>query len=816
MERTAIEVEKDLAVDPVSGDVKAQARVQPGTLTHQQMLDAGFGHSSAKGFYYTRDPAVMARGRELAGQIPPGSTSVTPAGTPVATSPTQPPVQMPRPVANRPTGPLTAGSIVLTPVERPTKKGKTYIRYETTSSFDREANSMLATAGMKWDGDNKVWFVYTQDAPDVVANLEAAQDPSHERHEEMKGKIQERIEKKDAESRVETATYFNLEGHDEVAYNNRNATTALPGSELIPQTATKFFPYQQAAVVQARGHKGCFLFDDMGVGKTSTAIGMINDRAANVKPVQNVLIICPLIVRSKWVSEVKRFLAGPGLRNEAGQMELKLDSVKRDPATNRVAFPDANIVVIPWHMTAQFEEQIYGRHWDMVIVDEGHRGKHPGTQWTQAINGKYDKKAKTYVSPGIPRDQTVILTGTPPEKSWEYHSLFRMADPEHFQSDQQFRDSFAEQRTMRVERKQKKDAKPMPGASDDDSGGKMQITVPVGPKNEELLNKMLYGGGSTTDGEHIDVVGMRRMLEDVQPQLPPFQTNNFEVDPSDILDDPEASADVYAPNLAKAKEASTYLAQVQRSQEYANVLSLDRAIQQAIREKRDPIEIQDLDAKLSMALKVGFEERSQVRRQMGMRKVPVVNQTADYIRSEEPTAKIVIFCVHKEVVAAIAAAEQAKANAEAEAINQQNARIARESGAAPAEPVKPWKVVVITGDESGEQRDIAKDTFQEDPTVKVVVCTFGAAKEGIELTAGNHEIVAELPDTIESIEQAQRRIRRIGQTQPAFAHVIIDPRGLDYVTYKRLIRNKKVRNAINASTSPGYAAIYRTILGTHV
>lgn len=818
MERVAIEIERDLVMDTETGQPKAQARVQPGTLTHEQMLQLGFGHSQKKGFYYTSDPAVIQRGHETAGTQGGVPQAVQPQMQPLPNDGVAPPAPVARP--ERPPRatmqdlvPIPIGEMVLNPVERIARSGRPYARYEVEGAT-MEQRHMLSTAGMNWDKANKVWFVFANKVDEVVATLRIALDASHEGHADMQDKINERKEKKEAENRVDGVLSFGLEGFDEQAYESRNSTDAPPGSETIPQNEkTPFYPYQKGAIVQARGKTGMLLFDDMGVGKTSTAIGMINDRAAMNLPAKNILVIAPLIVRSKWISEIKRFMTGPGLKSpDTGQIELNVGSVRHDVATGGVSFPETDIVVIPWHMLSKFRDQIYSRNWDMVIVDEAHRGKHPGTQWTQVLNGTYDKKQKEYTSAGFSRDQTVLLTGTPPEKSWEYFSLLRIADPgadgSNFVSEQQFRDSFAEQVKMRVPRKGKKDTN-APTGGDDDKQGMMNITVSTGPKNEDILNKILYGGGSTLDGKPINVAGVRRMLEEVQPQLPSFQSSSIEFDPSELLDDPEASKEVYAPNLERAREASKSLNDIQRSGEYGQILNVDRAIQNAIRNNQSTEEIQDLEVKLKQAMKVTFEERSPARVAMGIRKVPVVNQSIDYIRNENPTAKIVVFCVHKEVVQAIVEGERAKAVAEAEATNKENLTRAKAANQPPPELVAPRKVVVITGNESGDARDRAREQFQTDPQVKVIVCTFGAAKEGIELTAGSQLVIAEIPDTLESMDQAQRRIRRIGQTEPAFAHILLDPRGLDYVIYKNLLRNKKVRNAINASS---YDRLYRLII----
>jgi SNF2 family DNA or RNA helicase len=55
----------------------------------------------------------------------------------------------------------------------------------------------------------------------------------------------------------------------------------------------------------------------------------------------------------------------------------------------------------------------------------------------------------------------------------------------------------------------------------------------------------------------------------------------------------------------------------------------------------------------------------------------------------------------------------------------------------------------------------------------VLLCTFGAASTGINLTSSNLMVINDLPWEVASLEQAKKRSHRIGQTRPCrIVHVI--------------------------------------------
>jgi SNF2 family DNA or RNA helicase len=75
------------------------------------------------------------------------------------------------------------------------------------------------------------------------------------------------------------------------------------------------------------------------------------------------------------------------------------------------------------------------------------------------------------------------------------------------------------------------------------------------------------------------------------------------------------------------------------------------------------------------------------------------------------------------------------------------------------------RVRAITGDVSMEKRQQYVDMFNNNQ-LDVLLCTYGAASTGINLTASNLMIMNDLPWTVAEYEQAKKRSHRLGQKRP--------------------------------------------------
>lgn len=84
---------------------------------------------------------------------------------------------------------------------------------------------------------------------------------------------------------------------------------------------------------------------------------------------------------------------------------------------------------------------------------------------------------------------------------------------------------------------------------------------------------------------------------------------------------------------------------------------------------------------------------------------------------------------------------------------------------------KGWKVEVIQGGVPVEKRKGIVGSFQAG-NLDALICTYGAASEGITLTKSYHEVLNDLNWVPETVNQARGRIRRIGQRNRCVYHII--------------------------------------------
>ena len=145
-----------------------------------------------------------------------------------------------------------------------------------------------------------------------------------------------------------------------------------------------------------------------------------------------------------------------------------------------------------------------------------------------------------------------------------------------------------------------------------------------------------------------------------------------------------------------------------------------------------------------MVRKVSLSEMSRLRIASARAKIAMPEVQAILREAVESAGKVVIFCVHNEIVAEVAKLFQKAC-------------------------------VTYTGSHSTDERQRAVDRFQGDPGCKVFVGTLGAGSTGITLTAASHMIFCEHDWTPGITQQAEDRIWRYGQKNACtIQHLVID------------------------------------------
>lgn len=155
-----------------------------------------------------------------------------------------------------------------------------------------------------------------------------------------------------------------------------------------------YMPFQRAGIAFMQDRPAVLLADQMGLGKTIQAIGVINADPS----VSKVVVVCPASLKVNWRNELNRWLVRP-LRvavQNGGQ-----------PWCGSVA----DVVVVNYDLLAKFP-QIYSTSWDMLVADECHYAKNRTAKRTKLLLGA-TRRADRDEYPGIRARRRVFMTGTP-------------------------------------------------------------------------------------------------------------------------------------------------------------------------------------------------------------------------------------------------------------------------------------------------------------------------------------------------------------------------------------------------------------------
>jgi SWI/SNF-related matrix-associated actin-dependent regulator 1 of chromatin subfamily A len=358
-----------------------------------------------------------------------------------------------------------------------------------------------------------------------------------------------------------------------------------------------------------------------------------------------------------------------------------------------------------------------------LVADEVHYAKNTKAQRTVELFGGVIHHPETETTPAlretvtpIPARRRVYLTGTPilnrPIELWP---LLHSADPQGLGRnwrDYVTRYCAGHQEAVLIGRRRTKLVWNVTGASHlDDLQARLRSTLMV-----------------------------RRLKHDVLTELPAKRRQILEL-PA------EAAAGEVAGELAAWRAQQDRLATLHAAAECAQ-------------RGDDPAAYRAAVAALRAGLTVAFAEMSVQRHATALAKVPLI---LEHVReAAEQSGKVVCFCHHKDVVAAL-------------------------QGCLAAAGVR---CVCCTGDMGLAERQAAVDAFQQDPLVRVFLGTIMAAGVGLTLTASSHVIFAELDWVPGNMSQAEDRCHRIGQRGSVLVQHLVLEGSLDAEIARRLVEKQ--------------------------
>ena len=158
---------------------------------------------------------------------------------------------------------------------------------------------------------------------------------------------------------------------------------------------------------------------------------------------------------------------------------------------------------------------------------------------------------------------------------------------------------------------------------------------------------------------------------------------------------------------------------------------------------------------------------NQLRQLTGTGKIPAaVDWIQDFLEQSEHDDKLVVFAHHRKVQAGLLAAFP--------------------------------DALHLMANDSMQERQLAKEQFQNDPTQRLIICSLHVASEGITLTAASTLLCVEL-DYVPAMlfDQMEGRIDRNGQTRPTQVYYLLAENSIDQRMMRLLESKWRIVTAAN-------------------
>jgi len=179
--------------------------------------------------------------------------------------------------------------------------------------------------------------------------------------------------------------------------------------KLSAPEGKEFYPFQREGIHFMLGRKGTLLSDQMGLGKSAQAVGVINADPA----IRRVLVICPASLKLNWRNEMQDWLT----RSFAIFVSPVTVSGSAVPVYSDVIEIINYDVLHKWEVGSLVPPN---GGIDLLILDEGHYIKNPQSRRAKEVR-RIAKLAK----------RVVVITGTPimnrPVELWP---ILQIVDPE--------------------------------------------------------------------------------------------------------------------------------------------------------------------------------------------------------------------------------------------------------------------------------------------------------------------------------------------------------------------------------------------------
>lgn len=442
-------------------------------------------------------------------------------------------------------------------------------RFESTGAT--RTNYRQKDAGFFWDPRLRLWFTSDPDAA----------------HQLLRYSVDLETAKRITAGRA---------GAERIRAASRSIGTDL---DVPCPPGVNYYSYQKAGVhfcsdVWNRGIPGVLVTDQMGVGKTPQAIGVLNLHPE----IKRVLCLCPATLKVNWAIEARRWLIRPYQIRIGATQPPKVSKWQYVTPGGQLPLTGNVLFILNYDVLEKYKALLHQWTWDLLIADECHKLKGQDAKRSRFVFGVPNKKKGEWQAPPIPVKRSAMLTGSPiVNKPVELWSLLHYTDPETWRSRSRFEHEYC-------------------GRTVGPSG---RVEYNPSPEQLQRLQEKMRGRNL-----------LRRLKREVLAELPPKVRQIIEIPAN-------------SPKLAMCVAAELSAEKTQLSNLEALQLAADRSKASA-----NPEDYKLAVSRLRKARAVAFEEIARVRRETAVAKIPLV---VDYARQAlEESAKIAIFGHHREVL----------------------------------------------------------------------------------------------------------------------------------------------------------------------
>lgn len=186
-----------------------------------------------------------------------------------------------------------------------------------------------------------------------------------------------------------------------------------PALTLGGRLTLPLYPYQLEGVVFAKKKDyNLLLADEMGVGKSLSAIGCMALSGS-----KKTCIIVPAPIKYQWERNVKSYLKHHGQVFVCEGQDFDMSDC--------LFVKHSKVVILNYNIVNYWVDLLMQYEWDLLILDEAHRIKHPEAQVSKAIMG--DNMLRTKCK------SCICLSGTPlTDRNSDIWNVVRAVNPTLF------------------------------------------------------------------------------------------------------------------------------------------------------------------------------------------------------------------------------------------------------------------------------------------------------------------------------------------------------------------------------------------------